>query len=155
VPFIGEEARRVAREASEAARAERARLLAERGPAGASPAASGGPGAATNTAAVRAAAPAAAGAATATAQATAAAPPATAWAVSTRTLRTRFESEQMLAALRDVAYKNGHGRELKLEVLPAGEDWRAVGWPFTSRVEAERLRAALAERGLKAEVVQF
>lgn len=85
----------------------------------------------------------------------AAPPPATAWAVSTRNLRTRFESEQMLAALRDVAYRNGHGNELKLEVMAAGDDWRAVGWPFTTRAEAERLRAALAARGLKAEVVQF
>ena len=61
----------------------------------------------------------------------------------------------MLAALRDVAYRGGHGSELKLEVLPAGDDWRAVGWPLATRAEAERLRAALAARGLKAEVVQF
>jgi hypothetical protein len=81
--------------------------------------------------------------------------PATAWAVSTRSLRTRFESEQMLAALRDVAYRSGHGSELKLEVMAAGDDWRAVGWPFATRADAERLRAALAARGLKAEVVQF
>lgn len=85
----------------------------------------------------------------------AAAPAATAWAVSTRRLRTRFESEQMLAALRDVAYRSGHGSDLKLEVLPSGEDWRAVGWPLATRAEAERLREALAARGLKMEVVQF
>lgn len=81
--------------------------------------------------------------------------PATAWAVSTRTLRTRFESEQMLAALRDVAYRNGHGNEVKFEVMPTGDDWRAVGWPFGNRADAERLRAALAARGVKTEVVQF
>ncbi len=81
--------------------------------------------------------------------------PGQAWAVSTRSLRTRFESEQMVAALRDVAYRSGHGKDLKLEVLPSGDDWRAVGWPFASRAEAERMRAALAARGLKAEVVQF
>jgi hypothetical protein len=91
----------------------------------------------------------------AAAQPAAISPTATAWAVSTRRLRTRFESEQMLAALRDVAYRGGHGSELKLEVLPAGEDWRAVGWPLATRAEAERLRQALAARGLKMEVVQF
>ncbi|MCW5635283.1 MAG: hypothetical protein KIT17_18245 [Rubrivivax sp.] len=95
------------------------------------------------------------GAARPAAAAPPAAPPATAWAVSTRPLRTRFESEQMLAALRDVAYRSGYGNELRLEVMPAGDDWRAIGWPLATRAEAERLRATLVERGLKAEVVQF
>ncbi|MBL8345303.1 MAG: hypothetical protein JNN03_07665 [Rubrivivax sp.] len=161
-PALSDDVRRVAREASEAARNERAARVAAAGPAPSAPAtpaaarptpsapnappASGAPARAAPQPAPTAAPRAAAAPATATA---------TAWAVSTRNLRTRFESEQMLAALRDVAYRNGHGSELKLEVLPTGDDWRAVGWPFATRADAERLRAALAARGLKAEVVQF
>lgn len=167
VPALSDDVRRAAREASEAAREERAGrrpTAAAPAPAGASlhaAEAHAGPAHAPATRddgdGARAPAPATAGAraaAPATAR-VAAAPPATAWAVSTRNLRTRFESEQMLAALRDVAYRSGHGGELKLEVMPAGDDWRAVGWPFATRAEAERLREALAARGLKAEVVQF
>jgi len=135
-PALSDEARLAAREASEAARNE----LAARAHRAAPPSPSPSP------------LPAAARAAAAAAPAPA---PVAAWAVSTRNLRTRFESEQMLAALRDAAYRGGHGSELTLEVLPSGDDWRAVGWPFATRADAERLRAALAARGLKAEVVQF
>jgi cell division protein FtsN len=177
VPFLNEATRQAAREASEAARADRARLAAARmaggpggsdGGGGASEGPPAGPPAqaapSTHPRSTHATAPSTptkpaavppAGHGEASTAAVAAAAPAVAWAVSTRNLRTRFESEQMLAALRDVAYRGGHGSELKLEVLPAGEDWRAVGWPFATKAEAERLRAALAARGLKAEVVQF
>lgn len=154
VPQLDDSVRRAAREAGEAARNELAARGVHRHDAGSS-----------HAAATASAAPASASPAVQASRARAAAAPVaspapaaastTAWAVSTRTLRTRFESEQMLAALRDVAYRNGHGRELKLEVLPAGDDWRAVGWPLATRDEAERLRAALAARGLKVEVVQF
>ena len=138
-PFLSEAARAAAREAGQAAREASQAARAARtppAPSNASPVVAG-------------ARPAA------RAAATPAAPSANAWAVSTRNLRTRFESEQMLAAFRDVAYKGGHGSELKLEVLAAGDDWRAVGWPLATRADAERLRAALAARGLKTEVVQF
>jgi hypothetical protein len=159
VPFLNDNARRAARELGDFARAERARQLAVVSTAAPQPS-SQPPSTAAAQAAPRAAGaavlpPSATAAATAGAAARADAPRATAWAVSTRRLRTRFESEQMLAALRDAAYRSGHGSELKLEVMPAGEDWRAVGWPLPTRSEAERLREALAARGLKAEVVQF
>jgi hypothetical protein len=151
VPFLNDAARQAAREASEAARTQ---LAAQRrgtraGDAGATAAAAAAPAV---TAAVKPAQAPPAGTPVAMAPRP---PPATAWAVSTRNLRTRFESEQMLAALRDAAYRSGHGKDLKVEVLPSGDDWRAVGWPFSNRAEAERLREALAARGLKAEVVQF
>jgi hypothetical protein len=176
-PTLDESTRRAAREASELARAD----LAERRRARARPptaASSPAPGVAAQAAG---AAPAAGQrnssaslgtAATVPLRAPAAppalspalsvAPPAAAaagsrstWAVTTRNLRTRFEGEQMLAALRDAARRTGQAGELKLEVISAGDDWRAVGWPFTSPAEAERLRAALAERGLKTQVVMF
>lgn len=94
----------------------------------------------------------------------AAAPPAVApatgapvWAVSTRALRTRFESEQMLLALRDAARHAGAAgaTALHFEVLPVGADWRAVSWPFAEREAAERLRAELHARGVRVEVVAF
>ncbi len=87
------------------------------------------------------------------------APPAGApvWAVSTRALRTRFESEQMLLALRDAARRVGaaSATALHFEVLPVGADWRAVSWPFAEREGAERLRAELHARGVRVEVVAF
>ena len=156
LPALDEETRLAAREASDAARAERLRLAggtraaaatsAATGPvAAASPATAGPPraGAATN--------PAPATAPTTSAPA-AAAPT---WAVSTRLLRTRFESEQMLLALRDAAQRSGQAGGLRLEVLPVGDDWRAIGWPFANRAAAESVRAALAARGLTAQVVTF
>lgn len=80
----------------------------------------------------------------------------TVWAVSTRVLRTRFESEQMLIALRAAAARNAPAdAALRFEVLPVGSDWRAVSWPFTERDAAERLRAELQARGVRVEVVAF
>jgi hypothetical protein len=80
---------------------------------------------------------------------------ATVWAVSTRALRTRFESEQMLVALRDAAARADAGQATRFEVMPAGDDFRAVNWPYARRADAERVRARLAERGLRVEVVEF
>jgi hypothetical protein len=79
------------------------------------------------------------------------------WAVSTRALRTRFESEQMLLALRDASRRAGAEgtTALRFEVLPVGADWRAVSWPFAERDAAERLRAELQARGVRVEVVAF
>lgn len=85
----------------------------------------------------------------------AASPHAPVWAVSTRSLRTRFESEQMLVAMRDVAGRGDSPGALRFEVLPAGDDWRAVTWPYAERRDAERVRAGLQERGLRVEVVPF
>ena len=97
-----------------------------------------------------------AGPAAARAGADAAAPPhAVVWALSTRSLRTRFESEQMLVAMRDVAGRRDPSGKLHFEVLPAGADWRAVTWPYVERRNAERVRMELQERGLRVEVVPF
>jgi len=85
----------------------------------------------------------------------AASPHAPVWAVSTRSLRTRFESEQLLVAMRDVAGRGDSPGALRFEVLPAGDDWRAVTWPYAERRDAERVRAGLQERGLRVEVVPF
>ena len=78
------------------------------------------------------------------------------WALSTRALRTRFESEQALVALRDVAARQAAAdAALRFEVLPAGPDFRAVAWPYPDRRAAERVRAELLARGIAVEVVPF
>jgi hypothetical protein len=78
------------------------------------------------------------------------------WAVSTRVLRTRFESEQLLVALRAAASRSAPAKTaLRFEVMPVGSDWRAVSWPFTERADAERLREELQSRGVRVEVIAF
>lgn len=86
--------------------------------------------------------------------AVAAVPPKAFWAVTTRPLRTRAESLQWLQAVDELLREPG-GAKLQVELLPEGDDWRVVGWPFTRRADAERARALLLARGLKVEVVDF
>ena len=45
--------------------------------------------------------------------------------------------------------------ELRVEVLPAGSDWRVIGWPYANRAQADRARALLARRGMQVEVIEF
>ena len=88
------------------------------------------------------------------AMAAAAAPGAPAFAVSTRILRTRAESEQVMVAMQALLATTG-ARGVRVEIVPAGADWRVVGWPFARRDEADRARALLASRGMRVEVVDF
>ena len=41
------------------------------------------------------------------------------------------------------------------EVMETAQGFRAVLWPFSSRDEAEAVRAELAARGIPAEVIEF
>ena len=77
-----------------------------------------------------------------------------AFAVSTRLLRTRTESEQVAAAMRALLVTAGTP-QMHVEVMPAGEDWRVVGWPYANRAQAEKSRALLARRGMRVEVIDF
>ena len=45
--------------------------------------------------------------------------------------------------------------DLRVEVLPQGEDWRVVGWPYARRGEADQARSLLVSRGLRVEVVAY
>ena len=76
------------------------------------------------------------------------------FALSTRLLRTAAESEQLSAAMRKVLTAQG-AADVRVEVIPVGDDWRVVGWPYTSRSQADKARAQLTARGLKVEVVDF
>lgn len=82
------------------------------------------------------------------------APGAAVYALSTRALRTRAEAEQVQVAMRSLLRSVGAG-ELKVDVLPQGDDWRVVALPFTQRVAAEKARALLVSRGMRVEVVDF
>lgn len=86
--------------------------------------------------------------------AVAAAAAAPSFAVSTRLLRTRTESEQVMVAMQALLATIGM-RDLRVEIVPAGDDWRVVSWPFSRRDEADRARALLVSRGMRVAVVDF
>ena len=77
-----------------------------------------------------------------------------AFAISTRLLRTRTESEQVAAAMRALLV-TAATPQMQVEVMPVGEDWRVVGWPYAERALAEKARALLAGRGMKVVVIDF
>jgi hypothetical protein len=80
------------------------------------------------------------------------------WALTSRVLRTRAESERLLLALRAAGAATkpaAQSQQLVFEVLSVGPDWRAVGYPFATRADAERARALLAQRGINVEVAAF
>ena len=84
----------------------------------------------------------------------AAAPTTVLYGLSTRLLRTRAEAEQLQSAFQ--ALLGGTpGTSLRVEMLPVGEDWRVVCWPYAKRADAERARALLQARGLRVELVDF
>lgn len=77
------------------------------------------------------------------------------FALVSRQVRTRAESEQLGAALQQALVNTVAPRGLRVEALPAGRTWRAVGWPFLERGEAERVQQQLAARGQRVDVVAF
>ena len=80
--------------------------------------------------------------------------PAAAFALSTRALRTRAEADQVRVAMFSLL-RTGAAEEIKVDVLPQGDDWRVVGWSFPRRTDADKARALLVSRGMRVEVVDF
>ena len=86
-----------------------------------------------------------------------------AFALSTRALRTRAEADQVRDAMLSLLYGTGAAgavrsdgaSKMKVDVLPQGDDWRVVGWPFARRAEAEAARVLLVSRGMRVQVVDF
>jgi hypothetical protein len=76
------------------------------------------------------------------------------WAISTRPLRTRTEADQVMAAMDGLLRPLGTP-DVRTEVLPQGDDWRVVGWPYTDRREADRALAVLLARGMRVQVIDF
>jgi hypothetical protein len=76
-----------------------------------------------------------------------------AWALVTPLLRDRRQSERVAAQLQAVALLQPVA--MRTELLPAGHGWRAVFWPFTSEQDAQKVRLALADKGLQTELLEF
>jgi len=85
---------------------------------------------------------------------TAAAAGAPAFALATRVLRTRTESQQIAEALRSLLVVPGSPAQ-QVDVLPVGDDFRVVARPYPGREAAERAAAALAARGHRVQVIEF
>ena len=81
-------------------------------------------------------------------------PPGQVFALSSRRLRTRAESDQTMAAVKSLLAGSGM-TSVQVEVVPAEDDWRVVGWPFSQRAQAEKARTLLASRGIRLEIVDF
>ena len=47
------------------------------------------------------------------------------------------------------------GTAVHVDVLPVGDDWRVVGWPYADRAMADKAQALLASRGMKVQVIDF
>ncbi|MBK1613715.1 hypothetical protein CKO44_09560 [Rubrivivax gelatinosus] len=79
-----------------------------------------------------------------------------AYALATRAVRTQAES-RLLGRDLDAALAAlpGAPRCPRVDVMPAGDNWRSVCWPMLQRAEAERLRDRLTERGQRVELIEF
>jgi hypothetical protein len=97
-------------------------------------------------------------AAVAAAASAAAAPAAAAsvpvFALATRALRTRAESQQIAEALTALLVVPGSPVQ-RVDVLPAGDDFRVVAWPYAGRTEAQQAQARLLARGHRLQVISF
>lgn len=69
-------------------------------------------------------------------------------------LRTRAEADQVRVAMRALLQTLG-AKDVKVDVLSQGDDWRVVGMPFARRADADKARALLVSRGMRVEVVGF
>lgn len=77
-----------------------------------------------------------------------------AFALATRLLRTRTESQQIAEALTALLVVPGSPVQ-KVEVIKIGDDFRVVAWPYPSRAQAERAQAALLARGHRLQLIDF
>jgi hypothetical protein len=78
-----------------------------------------------------------------------------AYAVAAPRVRSEAESALMRTALQAAVSRATPAPGCRVEVLPAGDDWRVVCWPFVRRADAERLREQLMARGHRLEVIDF
>ena len=165
VPLLSDEQKALAREqrqalvaaaalaapAAPAAPAASAPVLAAPAPAPAPPATPATPAPARSAAQPPATSPAPSPAVPAV---SATAPAGPVFAISTRTLRTRSEADQVRVAMQSLLLALGQ-EQVHVDVLPQGDDWRVVALPFPRRADAEKGRALLASRGMRVVVVDF
>ena len=79
--------------------------------------------------------------------------PARAWALATRPQANRTQTERAVAQLQALALIQR--LPLRAEPMQSGGAWRAVFWPFKSAADAEKVRLALADKGLRTELIEF
>lgn len=80
-------------------------------------------------------------------------PDAKAWALATAPSADRRQSERAAAQLHALALLQPI--PMRAELVRTGNRWRAVCWPFPTEGDAEKVRLALADKGLQTEVVEF
>ena len=76
-----------------------------------------------------------------------------AWALVTQPLSNRRQSERVAAQLHAVALLQP--MPMRAELMQAEGGWRAVFWPFPTERDAEKVRLALADKGLRTQIVEF
>jgi hypothetical protein len=81
------------------------------------------------------------------------APAPRAWALVSMPMSDRPRSQRVAAQLRAVALLQAV--PMQAELMPVAGRWRAVCWPFATAHEAEKVRLALADKGLQTEVIEF
>jgi len=79
--------------------------------------------------------------------------PAKAYALVTRPTPSKSESERAAFQLRAVALLQPV--PMRAELMRSGALWRAAFWPFRTPADAEKVRMALSDKGLKTELVEF
>lgn len=76
-----------------------------------------------------------------------------AWALVSMPMNDRPRSQRVAAQLQAVALLQAV--PLQAELMQVAGRWRAVCWPFASADDAEKVRLALADKGLRTEVIEF
>ncbi len=80
-------------------------------------------------------------------------PPPTAWALATRPMADKHLSARAAAQLHALALLQP--QPMRSELVQARSGWRAVFWPFHTARDAEKARQALADKGLRTELIEF
>jgi hypothetical protein len=75
------------------------------------------------------------------------------WALVTAPLPDRRTSERVAAQLHAVALLQP--MPMRAELMRGDGGWRAVFWPFPTERDAEKVRLALADKGLRTQVIEF
>ncbi|WP_088281631.1 SPOR domain-containing protein [Ideonella sp. A 288] len=70
-------------------------------------------------------------------------------------MRSRAEAEALLRRLRTETSKIRHPSAVETSLLDSAQGWRVSWWPFANRRQADNAQAALAQRRVELEVVDF
>jgi cell division septation protein DedD len=70
-------------------------------------------------------------------------------------MRSGTEAQALLRRLREEAARVKHPVAVETSAHQSAQGWRVSWWPFANRRQADNARAALADRQLEMEVVEF